>query len=119
MSSERYRARVEFTAGLSDRLAQVRWALEQLRQRPHDTGLFAETRHSVQDLAATADSFGLEELSGICLRLEQVLLAWRGRGAIASAWAAVADADAAVADFEDRLAPDAPPSPWRLVGAGL
>jgi hypothetical protein len=47
------------------------------------------------------------------------MLAWRSRGAIGSAWAAVADADAAVADFEDRLAPAAPPSPWRVVGAGL
>jgi chemotaxis protein histidine kinase CheA len=119
MSTEGYCARLEFTAGLSDVLAQIRWGLEQLRQRPHDAGLFAETRNSVQELAGSADSFGLEELSGICLRLAQAMLAWRSRGAIGSAWAAVADADAAVADFEDRLAPAAPPSPWRVVGAGL
>jgi chemotaxis protein histidine kinase CheA len=116
MSKERYGARVEFTSGLPDRLAQIRWALEQLRQRPHDTGLFAETRNSVQDLAGTAGSFGLEELSEIGTRLEQALLAWRGRGA--TAWAAVAGADAALADFADRLAPAAPAAPWRVV-AGL
>ncbi len=119
MSKERYGARVEFTSGLPDRLAQIRWALEQLRQRPHDTGLFAETRNSVQDLAGTAGSFGLEELSEIGTRLDQALLAWRGRGALAAAWAAVADADAALADFADRLAPTAPAAPWRMVGAGL
>jgi len=119
MSTDGYRARLEFTAGLSDVLAQIRWGLEQLRQRPQDAGLFAETRNSLRELALSADSFGLEELSGICLRLAQALLAWRSRGAIGSAWAAVADADAAVADFEDRLAPAAPPSPWRVVGAGL
>ena len=119
MSKERYGARVEFTSGLSDRLAQIRWALEQLRQRPHDTGLFAETRNSVQDLAGSAGSFGLEELSEIGTRLEQALLAWRARGALPAMWAAVADADAALADFAERLAPAAPAQPWRTVRAGL
>ncbi|TMB05597.1 MAG: hypothetical protein E6J64_10505, partial [Deltaproteobacteria bacterium] len=71
MSNERYGARVEFTSGLSDRLPQVRCALEQLRQRPHDGGLFAETRSSLHELAATAGSFGLDELTEIALRVEQ------------------------------------------------
>lgn len=113
MSKDRYGARVEFTSGLSDRLAQIRWALEQLRQRPQDTGLFAETRNWLHELAGTADSFALEELSEIGTRLDQALLAWRGRGA--AGWAAVADADAALADFADRLAPAAPAAPWRMV----
>ena len=74
MSTDRSGARVEFfTSGLSDRLAQIRWALEQLRQRPQDTGLFAETRNWLHELAGTADSFGLEELSEIGTRLEQAL----------------------------------------------
>jgi HPt (histidine-containing phosphotransfer) domain-containing protein len=116
MSRDGYGARVEFTSGLSDRLAQIRGALEELRQRPHDTGLFAETRNSVQELAGRAGAFGLTELSEIGLRLEQALVAWRGRGAVA--WAAIASADAALSDFEDRLAPPLPAAPWRVVGAG-
>lgn len=119
MPREGYAARVEFTSGLSDRLSRIRCALEQLRQRPHDSGLFAETRNSVHELAGTAGSFGLEELSDIGLRVEQALLAWHARGAAPSAWAAVADADAALADFEDRLAPAASGAPWRVVRAGL
>jgi chemotaxis protein histidine kinase CheA len=118
MSTDRSGARVEFTSGLSDRLAQIRWALEQLRQRPQDTGLFAETRNWLHELAGTADSFGLEELSEIGTRLEQALLAWRGRGTLAAAWAAVAGADAALADFADRVAPSGPAAPWPMA-AGL
>jgi len=116
MSKERDGARVEFTSGLTDRLAQIRWALEQLRHRPQDTGLFSETRNWLHELAGAAGSFGLEELSEIGTRLDQALLAWRGRGALA--WAAVAGADAALADFADRLAPAAPAAPWPVV-AGL
>jgi len=119
MSNERYGARVEFTSGLSDRLAQVRCALEQLRQRPHDGGLFAETRSSLHELAATAGSFGLDELTEIALRVEQALLAWHARGSLPTAWAAAADAAAAPADFEDRLTPETPAAPWRVVRAGL
>ncbi len=119
MLKERYAARVEFTSGLSDRLTQLRWALEQLRQRPHDASLFGETRNSLHELAGTAGSFALEELSEIGARLAQALLAWRARGALPSMWAAVADADAALADFAERLAPAAPAQPWRTVRAGL
>ncbi len=99
-------------------LDALRWALEQLRQRP-DASLFGETRNSVHELAGTAGSFALEELSEIGARLEQALLAWRARGALPSMWAAVADADAALADFAERLAPAAPAQPWRTVRAGL
>jgi len=119
MPSEGYAARVEFTSGLSDRLAHIRCALEQVRQRAHDSGLFAETRNCVHELVGTARAFGLEDLSDIGLRVEQALLAWHARGAVPTAWAAVADADAALADFEDRLAPAAPAAPWRVVRAGL
>jgi HPt (histidine-containing phosphotransfer) domain-containing protein len=119
MPRQDYAGRVEFTSGLSDRLAQIRCALGQLRQRPHDCGLFAETRNSARELAGTAGSFGLEELSEIALRVEQALLAWQARGAAPTAWAAVADADAALADFEDRVAPAAPAVAWRVVRAGL
>jgi HPt (histidine-containing phosphotransfer) domain-containing protein len=119
MPRERYAARIEFTAGLSDRLSHTRCALEQLRQRTHDSGLFAETCNSVRELAGAAGSFGLEELSDIGLRVEQALLAWHARGAAPAAWAAVADADAALADFEDRLAPAGFAAPWRVVRAGL
>ncbi|MFL5312440.1 MAG: Hpt domain-containing protein [Myxococcales bacterium] len=119
MPNERYGARVEFTSGLSDRLARIRCALEQLRQRPHDCGLFKETRNSVHELAGTAGSFGLDELSDIGLRVEQALLAWHARGAAPAAWAAVADADASLADFEDRLTPPSPAAAWRVVRAGL
>ena len=119
MSNERYSARVEFTSALSDRLARLRCTLQQLRQRPHDSGLFAETRNAVHELAGTAGSFGLEELSEVGLRVEQALLAWHARGAAPTAWAAVADADAALAEFEDRLAPAASVAAWRVVRAGL
>ena len=100
-------------ARLHERLAQVRWALEQLRQRPHDAALFAETCRAAHDLAESAASF--EELSEIAARLEQALVAWRCRGALAAAWAPIAGEDAALADREDRLAPAA--RPWRVVGA--
>ncbi len=110
-----FAARVEYTSGLPDRLAQIRWALEQLRQRPHDTGLFAETRNSVQDLAGTAASFGLQELSEIGVRLEQALLVWRGRGGLAAAWAPIGGEDAALAEWEDRVTGSAA-APWRMVG---
>jgi HPt (histidine-containing phosphotransfer) domain-containing protein len=113
-----YGARIEFTSSLSDRLTQIRWALTQLRQRPHDTGLFAETHNSVQELAAAAASFGLEELAEIGMRVDQALVTWRSRGSPPAAWAAVADADAALAEFADRVAPIAPATPWRMVGAG-
>jgi HPt (histidine-containing phosphotransfer) domain-containing protein len=119
MPREGYAARVEFSSGLSDRLSHIRCALEQLRQRPHDPGLFAETRSCVHELAGTAGSFGLDELSDLGLRVEQALLAWHARGAAPMAWAAVADADAALADFEDRLAPAGSAAPWRVVRAGL
>jgi chemotaxis protein histidine kinase CheA len=119
MTKERYAERIEFTSGLSDRLARIRCALEQLRQRPQDACLFAETRSSVQEVAGTAESFGLEELNEISTRLDQALLAWRGRGTPAAAWAAVAGADAALADFEDRMAPAALSVPWRVVRAGV
>jgi HPt (histidine-containing phosphotransfer) domain-containing protein len=119
MSRERYAERIDFTSSLADRLAKIRCALEQLRQRPQDTCLFAETHNSLQEVAGAAESFGLEELNEIGMRLDQALLAWRGRGAPAAAWAAVASADAALADFEDRLAPAALAVPWRTVRAGL
>jgi HPt (histidine-containing phosphotransfer) domain-containing protein len=119
MSQDHYADRVEFSSGLSDRLAQIRCALQQLRQRPHDAGLFAETRNTVHELAGTAGSFGLEELSEVGLRVEQALLAWHARGAAPTAWAAVADADAALAELEDRLAPAASVAAWRVVRAGL
>ena len=119
MLNERYGARVEFTSDLSDRLAQIRCAVNQLRQRPHDCGLFAATRNSLNEMASTAGSFGLDELSAIAVRVEQALFAWHARGSVPTAWAAVADADAALADFEDRLAPAAPAAAWRVVGAGL
>ena len=114
-----YAARIEFVSTLSDRLSGIRCAVEQLRQRPHDTGLFFETRNSLGGLTETARSFGLEELTEICMRLEQALVSWRGRGASPAAWAAVASADAALAGFEDRVAPAAAPAAWRVVGAGL
>jgi HPt (histidine-containing phosphotransfer) domain-containing protein len=119
MPREGYAARIEFTSGLSERLSHIRCALEQLRQRPHDSGLFAETRCSVHELAGAAGSFALEELSDIGLRVEQALVAWHARGAAPTAWAAVADADAALADFEDRLTPAASAAPWRVVRAGF
>ena|SRR5690349_13049801 len=115
----RYAARIEFVSTLSDRLSGIRCSVEQLRQRPHDTGLFFETRNSLDGLTETARSFGLEELTEICMRLEQALVAWRGRGSPPAAWASVASADAALAEFEDRVAPAAAPAPWRVVGAGL
>ena len=102
-------------AGLHERLTQVRWGLEQLRQRPHDAALFAETCRAAHDLAESAGGCDFEELSEIGSRLEQALVAWRGRGALATAWAPVAGEDAALADWEDRLAP--PARPWRVVGA--
>ena len=114
-----YGARIEFTSSLPDRLTQIRWALTQLRQRPHDTGLFAETHNSVQELVGAATPFGLDELAEIGVRVDQALVAWRSRGAPPAAWAAVADADAALAEFADRVAPIAAPAPWRLVGAGV
>jgi HPt (histidine-containing phosphotransfer) domain-containing protein len=119
MTRERYAERIDFTSGLSDRLARIRCALEQLRQRPEDACLFAETHNSLQEVAGRAESFGLEELNEIGMRLDQALLSWRGRGAPAAAWAAVASADAALADFEDRLAPGALAIPWRMVRAGV
>jgi hypothetical protein len=113
-----YGARIEFTSSLPDRLMQIRWALTQLRQRPQDTGLFAETHNSVQELACVSAAFRLDELAEIGMRVGQALVAWRSRGAPPAAWASVADGEAALAEFADRVAAIAPPAPWRLVGAG-
>jgi hypothetical protein len=118
MTKERYAARLDFTSGLSDQLAHIRWGLEQLRQRPWDVGLFSELRNSVQELVDLSGSFGQDELTEIGTRLDQALLAWRTRGASGPAWAPIAGADAALADFVERLAPATTPA-WRVVRAGL
>ena len=102
--------RVEYAASVPGRIAQIRRGLEQLRQRPRDAVLFAETRRHVHEVAGTGGSFGFEELGNICAHLEQALVAWRSTGH--ASWASIAANDRALvawAECSHRAAPVAAP----------
>lgn len=109
--------RVEYAAGLSSRIAQIRRGLEQLRLRPRDAVLFAETRRLVHELAGTAGSFGFDELSTIGAELEQALVAWKTKSE-AGAWAGIAIKDRALAAWEQRCDEQMPCAGPRLRAVG-